>query len=64
MSEGKTRSIFPAPGLDAAILSNAWGCLSKQDDNTEQLRLVRKTNPSSTRPRRFPKNSRTSTSPG
>ena len=25
-----------------AILSDAWGCLSKQDDNTEQLRLIRR----------------------
>ena len=27
--------------LIAAVLSEAWGCLSKQDDNAEQLRLIR-----------------------
>lgn len=26
--------------LIAAILAGAWGCLSQQDDNTEQLRLI------------------------
>ena len=25
-----------------SILAGAWGCLSKQDDNTEQLRLIRR----------------------
>jgi two-component system response regulator DevR len=30
------------PTLIDAILSDAWGCLSKQDDNTEQLRLIRR----------------------
>ena len=28
--------------LVAAVLSEAWGCLSKQDDNVEQLRLIRR----------------------
>ena len=28
--------------LIAAVLSEAWGCLSKQDDNAEQLRLIRR----------------------
>ncbi|MET1155682.1 response regulator [Arthrobacter sp.] len=28
--------------LIAAVLSEAWGCLSKQDDNVEQLRLIRR----------------------
>lgn len=28
--------------LTAAVLSDAWGCLSKQDDNREQLRLIRR----------------------
>ena len=28
--------------LIAAVLADAWGCLSKQDDNAEQLRLIRR----------------------
>jgi DNA-binding NarL/FixJ family response regulator len=28
--------------LKTAVLSDAWGCLSKQDENREQLRLIRR----------------------